>query len=100
MTENFILQGLVRQFDETPYYWTSGNQAEVDFIVQYQNEIIPIEVKADDNVNSKSLSVYNNLYHPKYRIRFSLKNLKQDGNLINILLFMADFTTKILGLIP
>lgn len=97
LTENFILQSLLIQFEETPRYWTSGNQAEIDFLIQYQNEIIPIEVKSEDNVSSKSLSLYNKEYNPKVRIRFSLKNLNQDGNLINIPLFMADYTKKILN---
>lgn len=98
LTENFILQSLIIQFDQTPRYWTSGNQAEIDFIIQFQNDIIPIEVKADENVASKSLSVFNKEFDPKYRIRFSLKNLKQDGNLLNIPLFMVDYTKKILAL--
>lgn len=96
LTENYILQSMIRQFEETPRYWTSGNQAEIDFLVQYQNEIIPIEVKADNNVNGKSLTLYDKQFTPKYRIRFSLKNLKLDGNLLNIPLFMADCTRKML----
>jgi len=96
LTENYVLQSLIRQFEVTPRYWTSGNQAEIDFLIQFGNEIIPIEVKADNNVNSKSLTVYEKEFQPKSRIRFSLKNLKQDGNLINIPLFMADFTKSIL----
>jgi len=97
LTENYILQSLLLQFEQTPGYWTSGNQAEVDFIIQHQNEIIPIEVKADTNVTGKSLTFYDKQYAPNYRIRFSLKNLKRDGNLMNIPLFMADFTKKILS---
>lgn len=96
LTENYILQSLLLQFEQTPHYWTSGNQAEVDFIIQHQNEIIPIEVKADTNVTGKSLTIYDKQYAPNYRIRYSLKNLKRDGNLMNIPLFMADFTKKIL----
>ncbi len=97
LSENFILQSLIAQFEDTPRYWTSDNQAEVDFIIQYKNEIIPIEVKADENVTGKSLSIYQKKYDPKIRIRFSLKNLRQDGNLINIPLFMVDYTKKILN---
>jgi hypothetical protein len=96
LTENYILQSLIMQFEETPRYWSSGNQAEIDFLIQYQNEIIPVEVKADNNVNGKSLTLYDKQFQPNCRIRFSLKNLKRDGNLINIPLFMADYTKKIL----
>jgi len=98
LTENFVLQHLIRNFEVQPRYWTSGAQAEVDFIIQLKNEVIPIEVKSDENVRSRSLSVYNELYQPNVRIRFSLKNLKKDDGLLNIPLFMVDYTEKLLGL--
>lgn len=96
LTENYVLQSLLLQFEQPPYYWTSGNQAEVDFLIQFRNEIIPVEVKADTNVTGKSLTFYEKQFAPKCRIRYSLKNVKRDGNLLNIPLFMADFTKKIL----
>jgi len=98
LSENFILQHLIANFEGTPRYWTSGNQAEVDFLIQVKNDIIPIEVKSDENIRSKSLSVYNELYQPPVRIRYSLKNLKKDGGLLNIPLFMVDYTEKLLQL--
>jgi predicted AAA+ superfamily ATPase len=98
LTENFVLQHLIRNFEVQPRYWSSGAQAEVDFIIQLQNEVIPIEVKSDENVRSRSLSVYNSLYEPDLRIRFSLKNLKKDEGLLNIPLFLVDYTEKLLGL--
>ncbi|AXY78484.1 ATP-binding protein [Paraflavitalea soli] len=98
LSENYILQHLIASFEGTPRYWTSGNQAEVDFIIQVKNEIIPIEVKSDESIRSKSLTVYNDLYQPPVRIRYSLKNLKKDDELINIPLFMVDYTEKLLGL--
>lgn len=98
LTENYVLQHLIKNFEVQPRYWTSGNQAEVDFLIQVKNEIIPIEVKSDENVRSKSLAVYNNLYEPSVRIRYSLKNLKKDDGLINIPLFMVDYTEKLLSL--
>lgn len=98
LTENFVLQHLIRNFEVQPRYWTSGAQAEVDFIIQLKNEVIPIEVKSDENVRSRSLSVYNSLYEPDVRIRFSLKNLKKDEGLLNIPLFLVDYTEKLLDL--
>jgi predicted AAA+ superfamily ATPase len=98
LTENYVLQHLVKNFEVQPRYWTSSNQAEVDFIIQVKNEIIPIEVKSDENVRSKSLSIYNGLYEPSVRIRYSLRNLKKDEGLINIPLFLVDYTEKLLGL--
>lgn len=98
LTENFVLQHLVACFEGMPRYWTSGNQAEVDFLLQVRNDIIPIEVKADKNVRSRSLTIYNEQYKPPVRIRYSLKNLKEDNGLLNIPLFMVDYTQKLLNL--
>lgn len=75
MMENYCLQELVLQLDEVPYYWTSGNLAEVDFVAQFLDKIVPIEVKAADNVRAKSLMAYREKYHPKVMVRSSLKNL-------------------------
>ena len=96
IAENYVLQSLVAQFDVTPRYWTSEGKAEVDFIIQSSHDIIPIEVKSGQAVGGKSLFVYNNLYNPKLRIRYSMNNLKQDGNLLNIPIFLADWTDKLI----
>ena len=55
-------------------YWESGNQAEIDFLLYNDDGIIPIEVKANNNTSSKSLTVYMKRYNPKYAIRISTKN--------------------------
>ncbi|MDD4604430.1 MAG: AAA family ATPase [Bacteroidales bacterium] len=96
LTENFILESLIQQFEGVPRYWKSGNSAEVDFVFQHQNRIIPVEVKSNENVRSKSLSFYCKTYKPELSIRFSLRNLKLDPGLLNIPLFMADYTKKML----
>jgi predicted AAA+ superfamily ATPase len=96
MTENAVLQSLVTQFEVTPRYWTSEGKAEVDFLIQHQTEIIPIEVKSAHSISGKSLSVFNEKYAPKLRIRYSFNNLKKDGNLLNIPVFLADWTKKII----
>ncbi|MEI7615959.1 MAG: DUF4143 domain-containing protein, partial [Actinomycetota bacterium] len=98
LSENFVLQSLVCKYEAIPRYWTSGGQAEVDFIIQRGNDIIPIEVKADENINSRSLSLYNQKYEDltKLRLRFSLRNLKQDGTMLNIPLFMIDYMDNLI----
>ena len=98
LSENWVLQSLVRQFESPLRYWTSGNKAEIDFLIQSENDIIPIGVKSDSSVTGKSLALFNKEFHPKIHIRYSLKNLKQDDGLINIPLFMVDFTRKMIGL--
>lgn len=99
LTENFILNCLIRQFETIPRYWSSGNRAELDFLMQYQNEIVPVEVKSDENIRSKSIAFYRKEYAPEISLRYSLRNLKYDNGVLNIPLFMADFTKKLLGIL-
>ena len=87
------------QYDILPRYWTSLGKAEVDFIIQSDSDIIPVEVKAQTRLGGKSLSVYDATYHPVCKLRYSLNNLKQDGTLINIPLYLADWTKKIVSFI-
>ena len=84
LAEQFVLQQLAKQ---TLYYWTSGENSEVDFVMQYDSDIIPMEVKSGTNVKSKSLKVFKNTYSPKISVRFSLKNTQLDDGLLNIILF-------------
>jgi len=99
MAENSVLQSLATQFEVKPRYWSSEGKAEVDFIIQRNDEIIPIEVKSTHNVVGKSLSVYNQKYSPRLRIRYSQNNLKKEGNLLHIPLFLSDWTNKIIDLL-
>lgn len=96
MAENFVLQSLVFQYDESMYFWSSGNQAELDFILQHKNQIIPIEVKSGTNVKGKSLSEYRKKNQSALSVRFSLKNLSYDDGLLNVPLFMADYLKKMI----
>lgn len=100
LSENYVLQALVNQFEVTPRYWSQNNPSyEVDFIIQRENDIIPVEVKAETNVQSTSLKKYKELYGDKIkiRVRFSLENLKLDNDVLNIPLFMADNADKLIG---
>lgn len=99
LTENFVLSSLLQQFEGLPRYWKSGNKAEIDFLVQYENKIIPVEVKSDENIRSKSLAFYRKKFNPHLSVRFSLRNLKQEKGLINIPLFMTDYTRNLISLI-
>lgn len=101
LTENFVLQTLLTQFEVTPRCWVQNNPPyEVDFLIQRENEIFPVEVKAEGNIRSKSLKKFKELFPDKVklRVRFSLDNLKLDDDVLNIPLFMADHTDRLLGL--
>ena len=101
LTENFVLQSITNQFESNPSYWSMTNPSyEVDFLVETQGKVIPIEVKSSTNVTSKSLSKFKSLHEKDLplRVRFSLNNLKLDGDLLNIPLFMADEAHKLIKL--
>ena len=100
LTENYVLLALEKQFNE-PRYWSENNPPhEVDFIVQWENELVPVEVKAGTNTRSRSLQIYKDKYKDmvKLRVRFSMDNLRLDGDLLNVPLFMADEAKRLIGL--
>lgn len=101
LTENFVLQTLLTQFEVVPRYWSQNNPPyEVDFLIQRENDIIPIEVKSETNIAGKSLRKFKELFpdQVKLRVRFSLNNLKLDDEVLNIPLFMADHADRLIGL--
>lgn len=101
LTENYVLQALLPQFEVTPRYWSQTNPPyEVDFLIQRENDMFPIEVKSEANTTSKSLKKFKELFpnQTKLRIRFSLNNLKLDNDMLNIPLFMADYADKLIGI--
>jgi uncharacterized protein len=86
LTEQFVCQQL--KIKKELYYWTASNAtAEIDFVLQSQNEIIPIEVKAEENLKSKSLKVYVEKYAPKTAIRTSMSKYRQENWLTNVPLY-------------
>lgn len=88
MTENYVLCELQSAGGDTAYYWSSGNTAEVDFIVQCGAEIVPIEVKSEKNVKARSLAEYRKKYDPKYSVKTSMK-IETDGKeVLNIPLYL------------
>lgn len=79
MTENYVDIQLTINGYRT-YYWESPRGAEIDFIIQREGQLIPIEVKSADNTRAKSLKVYVDTYHPAYAIKLSSKNFAfEDG---------------------
>lgn len=99
LTENFIFQSLVRKMEVVPRYW-SNTTYEVDFVIQKENNIIPVEVKAGTNVRSTSIKKYQEEYRESTPlvIRFSLKNLSLDGYVLNVPLFMVDELDRLIDI--
>ena len=101
LTENFVLQTLITQFEVMPRYWSQSNPPyEVDFLIQRENDIFPIEVKSETHTAGKSIKKFKELFPDKVKLRifFSLDNLKLDDDVLNIPLFMADRTDILIGL--
>jgi predicted AAA+ superfamily ATPase len=84
LAEQFVLQQLAKY---TLYYWVGARLSEVDFVLQYNSDIVPIEVKSGMNVKAKSLKLFRETYSPKVSVRFSLKNTRLDNDILNISLF-------------
>ena len=84
MAENAILQSLMPHMKEgVPHYWSPDSRAEIEFVIQHGEAIIPIEVKAEQCVSGRSLSVYTEKYAPQHRIRFSFLNLQYQEGLLS-----------------
>lgn len=98
IAENAILQSLVNTRNgNLPFYWTSGNRAEVEFIADFGSDIIPIEVKAENCVSGRSLAVYNEKHEPRHRVRFSMLNLQTNGNLLSCPSPLSDWLIKFIS---
>lgn len=97
MAENAILQSLMPILRrEVPFYWSPDSRAEIEFVIQWNDEIIPIEVKAENCVSGRSLSVYKEKYAPKHRIRLSFLNLQYNCGMLSCPSPMADWLPSLL----
>ncbi len=88
LTENYVLQQLKGKFDVEPRYYSDKN-SELDFLIQYGADIIPIEVKAANDKIAPSFKKYIAENHPKYAIRLSKMGYRKDGEVINIPLYLV-----------
>lgn len=88
LTEQYVLQQLSGSDNFTINYWSAERStAEVDFVIQYQGLVIPIEVKAEENLQSKSLKVYREKYDPKFSIRVSMADYREQDWMTNLPLY-------------
>lgn len=96
LTEQYVLQQLIANQDNPVFYWaTEKGTAEVDFVVQQKQAIIPIEVKAEENLKAKSLKVYVEQFQPERAFRFSMADYREQDWLVNVPLYGFNvLTTK------
>ncbi len=99
LTENYVLESLLNIPDVSPYYW-SDTPYEVDFIIQLENDVFPVEAKSGKNIKAASIKNYARVYseQTKLCVRLSMRNLSYDGNLLNIPLYLADEIGRIIAL--
>ena len=95
LAENFVLQQLKGQFDVEPRYYSDKN-GEIDFVIQYGIDIIPVEAKAGEDRSAASFKRYLNDHSPKYAIRYSKRGYRKDGYITNIPLYLACRTRDII----
>jgi len=91
LTEQYVCQQLIAQssgghYGSSPYYW-SGSSAEIDFVMQFAEGIVPIEVKAAENLQSQSLKSYRKRFEPCVAVRTSLSKYREDEALVNVPLY-------------
>lgn len=95
LTENYVLQQLRGQFEVEPRYYADKN-SEIDFVLQYGTEIIPVEAKGGEDKSAPSFKRYITQNQPKYALRFSRRGYRKDGAITNLPLYLARKTKELL----
>lgn len=91
LTEQYVLQQLIASQDNPVFYWASEKgTAEVDFVLQRGQGVMPIEVKAEENLKAKSLKVYAEQFKPEQAIRFSMADYREQEWMTNVPLYSVD----------
>ncbi len=95
LTENYVLQQLRGQFEVEPHYYSDKN-SEIDFILQFGTEIIPVEAKGGEDKSAPSFKKYITDNKPKYALRYSKRGYRKDGYITNLPLYLARKTKELL----
>lgn len=95
LTENYILQQLRGQFDVEPRYYSDKN-SEIDFVLQYCTEIIPVEAKGGEDKSAPSFKRVISEHHLAHAIRYSKRGYRKDGEITNLPLYLARKTKDLL----
>ena len=99
LTEQYALQQLITRKGSGIYYWSPENaRSEIDFLTQVSGQIIPIEVKAEENLKAKSLKVYREKYNPAMAVRTSMSDFRKEEWLINLPLYAISELFRVLSI--
>jgi len=96
LTEQYVYQQLRTMNDLPVYYWSAGNaRSEVDFLLQHNGQIIPLEVKAEENLHAKSLRVFCEKYKPALGVRSSMSGYRKEDWMTNLPLYAVSTITQL-----
>ena len=103
LTEQYVFQQLISSNEYVIYYWTAErSSAEIDFVVQYNGVVVPLEVKAEENLKAKSLKVFVEKFNPRVSIRTSMSDFRKQDWLTNIPLYaiskLKDIILQVIGI--
>ena len=88
LTEQYVCQQILAELDTEAYYWSADSSSgEVDFVLQHEGRIIPLEVKAQENLNAKSLKSFVSTYGLDFGVRMSMSDYRKQEKLINLPLY-------------
>ena len=91
LTEQYVLQQMIAELGVEPYYYTTANSTgEIDFMLQVPRSVIPVEVKAEENLRAKSLRAFCEKYHPQHAVRTSMSDFREQDWMTNIPLYNID----------
>lgn len=91
LTEQYVLQQMIAELGVEPYYYTTANSTgEIDFMLQAPGSVIPVEVKAEENLRAKSLRAFCEKYHPQHAVRTSMSDFREQDWMTNIPLYNID----------
>lgn len=88
LTEQYVCQQLLSEVRTIPFYWSAeSSRGEVDFVLQHNGKVIPLEVKAEENLNAKSLKAFISKYQLPMAVRASMSDYREQEQLINLPLY-------------
>lgn len=98
LTEQYVLQQLKTFPDMAIYYWSAEKStSEIDFLIQYKDKVVPVEVKAEENLQAKSLKVFYQKFSPELSIRTSMSDFRDEGWMINLPLYAITIITELIN---
>lgn len=98
LTEQYVLQQIISNDDIAVYYWSAeSSTAEIDFILQINGMVVPVEVKAEENLQAKSLKVYREKFNPAVSVRTSMSDFREQDWLINLPLYAISLLGNIIN---